>query len=505
MSSLKKLASQTAVYGLSSIVGRLLNYLLVPLYTRVFAPGEYGIVTELYAYVAFFNIVFTYGLETAFFRFAEKEKGNPDVYTTSLSSIIISSLLIATGIIIYSAPIAAWMNHSDGSDKMLPYYISCFAAVLALDAISAIPFAKLRQENKAWRFAMIKLVWILVNIGLNIFFLIICPALRGGSMDSFINRIYDPTIGIGYVFISNLAASAIVLILLSPELFNVRYVFNRQLWKTMMIYALPLMVAGFAGMINETFDRIMLPRLIEDKTTALTQLGIYGACYKLSILMTLFVQTFRYAAEPFFFSQASSDKAQQVYSRVMHYFVLLCAFIFLAIMMYIDIVKTFIGKEYREGLGVVPILLLANLCLGVFYNLSIWYKLTHQTRWGAWFSIIGAIITLALNFVLIPVMGYMGAAWATLACYASMMVISYLVGQRYYYVNYNTASFFFYVGSALILYFVSELIRNRFEPGTTAILFVNTGLLSLFLLSAYVYEGRKNSYIRVPEKKQTGE
>lgn len=492
------------MYGLSSIAGRMLNYLLVPLYTRVFMTGEYGIVTELYAYVSFFNIIFTYGLETAFFRYAEKEKGNSNVYSTSLISILVSSVSLAFIIVLFSSPIAAWMNYNDGSDKMLPQYISCFAAVLALDAISAIPFARLRQENKALRFAFIKLMWILVNVGLNIFFLIICPKFKDGAFHDFISRVYDPQIGIGYVFISNLVASAFVLLLLTPEIFRIHYAFDKKLWRTMVLYALPLMVAGFAGMINETFDRIMLPRLVPDKTTALSQLGIYGACYKLSILMSLFVQTFRYAAEPFFFSMASSDKAQQTYARVMHYFVLMCSFIFLGIMLYIDIVKNFIGKEYREGIGVVPILLMANLCLGVFYNLSVWYKLTHQTKWGAWFSIIGATITLALNFALIPVMGYMGAAWATLICYAAMMVISYLVGQKYYHVNYNLGSFFYFILSALAIYFFSEQLRNHFAWGRNAMLLANTGFLLVFLALAYVYERRKNSYIRIPEKNPPG-
>jgi O-antigen/teichoic acid export membrane protein len=478
----------------------MLNYLLVPLYTRVFLTGEYGIVTELYAYVSFFNIVFTYGLETAFFRYAEKEKENPRVYSTSLISIITSSILFTAIIILLSNPIAAWMNETDHG-KMLPKYISWFAMVLALDAISAIPFAKLRQENKAMRFATIKLIWIVVNVGLNIFFLILCPRLQHGVFSDFISKIYDPTMGIGYVFISNLAASAIVLVCLTPEIFKINYTFDKKLWNTMIIYALPLMVAGFAGMVNETFDRIMLPRLVEDKASAISQLGIYGACYKLSILMSLFVQTFRYAAEPFFFSQSSSEKAQQTYARVMHYFVFMCAFIFLAIMMYIDIVKIFIGKEYRGGLGVVPILLIANLCLGVFYNLSIWYKLTHMTRWGAWLSIIGAIITLALNFILIPIMGYMGAAWATLICYASMMIISWYVGQKYYPVNYNIASFFLFIVSALILYFISVEIREHFNPGRMGMLIINTVFLALFLVVAYIYERRKNPYIRIPLKK----
>ena len=372
--------------------------------------------------------------------------------------------------------------------------------MLALDAISAIPFAKLRQENKAWRFAGIKLAWIVVNVGLNIFFLVICPLLKDGKMHDLISSIYDPSIGIGYVFISNLVASAIVLLLLSPEILRINFSFDKVLWKNMLIYSLPLMVAGFAGMINETFDRIMLPMLIADKTTALSQLGIYGACYKLSILMSLFVQTFRYAAEPFFFSQASSDKAQQTYSRVMHYFVLMCAFIFLVIMMYIDVVKIFIGKEYREGLAVVPILLMADLCLGVFYNLSIWYKITHQTKWGAWLSIIGAIITLLLNFSLIPVMGYMGAAWATLICYAAIMAISYFIGQKYYRVDYNIGSFFYFISTALIIYFISEAIRSNFSISKNPMMIINTGFILLYMALAYLYERRKNSYIRIPQK-----
>ena len=487
------------MYGLSSIVGRMLNYLLVPIYTRVFMTGEYGIVTELYAYVSFFNIIFTYGLETAYFRYAEKEKGNTGVYSTSLISIIVSSFSFALIIILFSSPIASWMNETDHG-RMLPSYISWFALILAFDAISAIPFAKLRQENKAMRFASIKLIWIVVNIGLNIFFLLLCPRLQNGVFHDFISMVYNPGIGIGYVFISNLAASAIVLLCLAPEILGNKFIFDKKLWNSMIIYSLPLMVAGFAGMVNETFDRIMLPRLVEDKVTAISQLGIYGACYKLSILMSLFVQTFRYAAEPFFFSQATNEKAQQTYSRVMHYFVFMCSFIFLAIMMYMDVVKVFIGKEYREGLAVVPILLMANLCLGVFYNLSIWYKLTNLTRWGAWMSIIGAIITILLNFILIPPMGYMGAAWATLACYASMMVISWYVGQKHYPVKYNITSFFFFTLSSLALYLISEEIREHFDPGVMGMLIINSIFLLLFLVCAYIYERRKNSYIRIPLK-----
>ncbi len=498
MSAIKKLAGQTATYGLSSIFGRLLNYLLVPIYTRVFHPGEYGVVTELYSYVSFLNIVFTYGMETAYFRFFQSENGNKKVYSTALISILATSFLLTLFIILFSSGISNWMNTSEHSTKMLPGYISMFAIILACDGIANIPFARLRQENKAKRFVFLKLLWILINVGLNLFFLLVCPKLMNGSFHDLISKIYDPSIGIGYVFISNLVASVITLLLLSPELFSIQYEFDPSLWKTMLIYSLPLMVAGFAGMINETFDRILLPRLVADKSTALIQNGIYGACYKLSILMALFTQTFRYAAEPFFFSHASKENAKEIYAKVMHYYVLACSFIFLAIMMYMNVVKHLIGEEYRSGIKIVPILLMANLCIGVYYNLSIWYRLTGQTKWGAWIAIVGAILTLGLNFWLIPIMGYMGAAWTTLICYASMMIISYVGGQKYYHVKYNIKSFVLYVFSALLLYVFSEMIQENFHLTGNGMLAVNTFLLIVFVLIAFFYERNKNPYLRIP-------
>ncbi|MCX6290317.1 MAG: polysaccharide biosynthesis C-terminal domain-containing protein [Bacteroidetes bacterium] len=498
MSVIKKLAGQTATYGLSSILGRLLNYLLVPLYTRVFHAGEYGVVTEMYAYVSFFNIVFTYGLETAYFRFFQSEKENPKVYSTTLISILTSSVLFAFFIIFFSPAIAGKLNATEHSNAMLPEYISWFAAILAFDAVSTIPFAKLRQANKAKRFVFLKLLWIVINIGLNLFFLVLCPKLMNSSYHDVIRNIYNPSMGVGYVFISNLVASAVTLLFLSPELFSVKLEFDRALWKSMIVYSLPIMVAGFAGMINETFDRIMLPRLVSDPSTALEQNGIYGACYKLSILMTLFVQTFRYAAEPFFFSHASKENAKEIYSKVMHYFVLTCSFIFLTIMMYMDLVKKIVGEEYRSGIKIVPILLMANLCLGVYYNLSIWYKLTGRTRWAAWISVAGAVVTLLLNYWLIPVLGYMGAAWTTLICYASMMVISYVAGQKYYHVDYNLRSFALFVITALLLYAAGEITRQHYRITEHWMYVINSLLLVVFLVVAYLYERGKNSYLRMP-------
>lgn len=490
MSILKKLAGQTAIYGLSSILGRLLNYLLVPLYTRVFDPGEYGTVTQLYAFASFLNILFTYGLETSFFRYYHAEKGNPKVYSTALLSLVVSSIGFFVLIVLGSNDLASVMGVQDDPSGRLPLYIAWFGGILAADAVAALPFARLRQENKAVRFAVIRLVNIGLNIGFNLFFLIACPAMLKSDQGSWVASFYDPAYGVGYVVLSNLIASLATLLLLLPELRAVFHGFDKIIWKQLMIYGLPLMVAGFAGMINETFDRLMLPHLIKEPSTAMEQLGIYGACYKLSILMTLFIQTFRYAAEPFFFSQAGRDDARLIYARVMTWFVHGCAFIFLGVMLYVDFFQGFIGEKFRSGLVVVPILLLANLCLGVYYNLSVWYKLTSKTQWGAWLSVIGAFITLILNFALIPAMGYLGAAWATLVCYAVMMAISYAAGQRYYRIPYNLRALFLSVGSAIVLWGISVYFeRIGFGPVVNTIL--NTGLLFLFAISVWLFERGK--------------
>ncbi len=493
MSSYKQLAGQTAIYGLSSIVGRLLNVLLVPIYTRIFAVGEYGVVTQVYAYVAFFNILFTYGLGTAFFKFIQSEKENGKVYSTSFISIVVSSLCFALVIILFSEPIASFVLRGSAEGA---YYIKIFAGILATDAITAIPFAKLRQENRAKRFAFLRLVNIGIYIGLNLFFLLVCPALLKTGSYSWLHVIYNPTIGVGYVFISNLLASGITMIMLFPDMFKVTLKFDPVLWKKMMIYSFPLMIVGFSGMINETFDRVLIPYLIQNKSEAMTQLGIYGACYKLSIIMTLFIQTFNYAAEPFFFNHSTKENPQRVYAQVMKYFVIVCSFIFLGVMLYIDIVKRFIGPDYRSGLGVVPILLMANLCLGVYYNLAIWYKLTSKTKLGAWVAVFGAVVTVIFNFWLIPILGFMGAAWATLICYASMMIVSYYVGQKHYPVSYNIKSFFYYISLALVLWTLSIYIHHNFLLSEPKILAINTLILLVFIIIAWTSERRKISYLR---------
>jgi O-antigen/teichoic acid export membrane protein len=411
---LKKLLGQTAIYGLSSIVGRLLNYLLVPLYTRYFTTSEYGDVTLLYAYAAFLLIILSYGIETAFFRFSQREPNKRVVYSTALISLLISSSLFVGFIYFNAQSIANTLSFGQH-----PEYIQYFAFIIGLDTLSSISFAKLRELNQATRFALIRLLNIFINIGLNLFFIIYCPFAIKNNLPTaeFIQSIYSPSIGIGYIFIANLVSSVVTILMLVPEMSKSLWRFDKALWRKMMVYALPLMVAGLAGITNETIDRILLQYLLPADISA-SEIGLYSAFYKLSIIMTLFVQTFRFAAEPFFFSQERERNAKQVYAQVMKYFSIVTAFIFLSVMIYYDLVKQFIGTSFHDerGATIVPILLLANLFLGLYYNLSVWYKLTEKTSYGAYMSLFGAAITIVLNLVLIPYFGFVGSAWATLCC-----------------------------------------------------------------------------------------
>ena len=472
MGKIKQLAGQTAVYGLSSIIGRLLNYLLVPLYTNIFSTGEYGVVTELYAYLSFLIIVLTYGMETGFFRFWESEKGNLKVYSTSLISLFVSSFVFIVLVIIFSKPIASVLEYNNHSE-----YVIWLGIIIGFDALTAIPFAYLRQQNKALKFALIKLINIIIFIGLNLFFLLLCPLLIKNGI-KIPNWIYSSEVGVGYIFISNMFASVITLILLIPTM-KIKFSFDAVIWKKMLLYSLPLLIAGLAGMVNETFDRAMLKRLLTDTSTAMEQLGIYGANYKVSILMTLFIQTFRYAAEPFFFSQAKEKNAKELYAQVMKYFIIFGLIIFLGVLLYLDIIKYFIGENFRSGLKVVPILLLANLFLGIFFNLSIWYKLTNKTSWGALLAIFGAVITISFNLWLIPIMGYMGAAWATLICYFAMMVASFLLGNMFYKVKYPLLRIGIYFLAAFAIYAVSLIVK--IDSSSISLLF-NSFLFVLYIV-----------------------
>ncbi len=483
MNPLRKLASQTAIYGLPTIVGRLLNYFLTPLYTYNYSTEEFGVVTSAYAYVSFLLVFLTYGMETALFKFSQSENDKEKVYTTAFISVFVSS---ASFIIL-----ASTFSHSISESLRFnghPEYVTWFAIIIATDALTAVPFARLREQAKAKRFAIIKTLNIAINISLNLFFILFCKSVyeaEESSYKGFVDLFYKPEIGVGYIFIANLIASLSTLVLLSPEIIKPKYIFDSILWKQMMRYALPLLVAGLAGMINETLDRVLLIHLLPEDQ-ALHQTGIYGACYKVSIIMTIFIQTFRFAAEPFFFKQSQEKDSKRVYAAIMKYFVIVCSIIFLGTMSNIDWIQFFVGEKFREGMGVVPILLLANLCLGIFINQSIWYKLTGQTHFGALLTLFGAIITVSLNFYWIPRIGYMGSAWATLICYAGMMVLSYFLGNKHYPVNYDLKRILGYLGLSLILYAICFFLKTE---SALINLLVGNSLLLAFV--AFIWKAEK--------------
>jgi O-antigen/teichoic acid export membrane protein len=477
LNPLKKLIGQTAIYGASSIVGRLLNYFLVPLYTRIFEPEIYGIVGELFSYVAFLMIVLMYGMETGFFRFSETEKSFNKVFGTSLISLFATSSVFIILMIVFAQPIANFLDYSEN-----PEYIIWLSIIVGLDCLMAIPFAKLRHQNRAIKFVTIKLIFIFANIGLILFFLIFCPYYIKENQNSVLLSIYSSEIGVGYVFISNLIANILILIILLPEMFNVKISFDFGLLKRMLAFSLPLLVVGFAGTINEVLDRILLKFLSTENVNPMSEIGIYNANYKVALLMTLFIQTFRYAAEPFFFAHAKNSRSKSDYSLIMKYFVIFGLTIFLGATLYLSVLKYFIGEDYRSGLNVVPILLLANLFLGIIYNLSIWYKLTSKTMYGAYIALFGATITIVLNIILIPKIGYLGSAWATFFCYFSMMLLSFFWGKKHYKIKYEVLPIAKYFVIALVLYAIS-----RFVPEINQVFTLLVSSLLFFVFVGYVF------------------
>ena len=475
---LKKLAGQTAIYGLSTILPRLLNYLLVPLYTYKFTnPEDFGINTEIYAYISFLNVILTYGMETAFFNFVNKNENKNVVYSTALISLLSTSGLFVLLGLVSSSYVANVLGYVKNVN-----FIQWMVLIIATDAMMAIPFARLRNEQRPLKFMFIKTSNIIANIGITVFFIHFCKNAYESDLQnqtsSFLGSCYNPEIGIGYAFLANLLANLISLLLLSKEFMGFSFTFDKALWLQMIKYALPLLVVGLAGMVNETFDRIILKKLLP-ADIGMHELGVYGACYKISILMTIFRQAFQFAAEPFFFNHAKSEDSKKLNALVMKYFVIACSFLFLGTMLNLSWVKYFVNENYWGGLGVVPILLIANLFLGIYFNLSVWYKLTGQTKFGAYMTLLGAAITLIINFAFIPRFSYMASAWATLASYGIMMVASYFLSQKYYGAKYNLRSFVFFFGFALLFYFVSLLWKEK--TGHMAIeLLLNNVLLLVY-------------------------
>lgn len=501
MSLLKKLAGQTALYGLSSMIGRAINFLLVPVYTSLLLPAEYGIVTELYAYAAFFNILYLLGMETTYFRFANKAGADePHIFNHVNTQVLFGSTVISAGIFLLVPAISAYLSagNTERTASDFASYIYFVVCILFTDAALSIAFARLRMKDKAFWFASVKLMNIGLTVLLNIILLWGIPLLLlsdsvAESTKQFILSWYDPQDLVSYIFISNLIANLLQFPFLLKAFKGFTIVWDKNLYKPILVYAMPLMIMGMAGMINEMLDRLILRELLPDDfypgSSKLHALGIYGACYKLSMFMTLAIQAFRYAAEPFFFSRASDKNSPQLFADIMKWFVLVCLLIFLGVSLNLDWIKHFLGKEsYWEGLAIVPVLLLANLFLGVYYNLAIWFKLTDKTYWGIYISLFGACVTIAGNILLIPVFGYMGAAYVTLCCYASMALCSYVVGHRYYPIPYQVAKIGIWILSAAAAVYLSRF----FSSNTVSKLLINNAIMFIWLVAVILIEKRIN-------------
>lgn len=476
---IKRLLGQTAVYGLSSIVGRLLNYLLVPLYTYVFAdPADYGVVSELYAWVAFLIVLLTFGMETTYFRFLQDEVDKKKTFNNVLLTVIGINVLFFLILLYFNNDIATFMLYEGHNE-----YIILLGVIVGVDAITALPLAKLRSEEKALKFASIQFTSILVNIGLNLIFML---------------YLFDskrPEEGVLFILIANLCASLVKPLFLMDSFTNLKFDFDWKVSKSMFIYAFPLVIAGFAGIINETLDRILLKQIIYDPLvpstlhTAEYEVGIYSACYKLAMLVTIILQAYRYAAEPFFFSQMKNENRNLIYVKVMNLFIAFVCLIFLVVSLNIDIFKHFIRNEnYWDGLKVVPILLLANVFLGIYYNQSIWYKLSGKTKFGAYIAIGGAIVTVLVNVIFIPKYGYMASAWATLLVYALQMIVSYLLGQKYYPIPYNTRKFIAYIGGAIALFYFGSYLS---VDSKVTNFFISNSLIFGYLLFVFLVEQKR--------------
>ena len=435
---MKTLAKETAIYGVSSIVGKFLNWLLVPLYTYVLQQqSDYGIVTNLYAWTALLLVILTYGMETGFFRFANKDGENPQtVYSTSLLTLFSTSLLFAVACVLWQTPIAHALGYPAHSE-----FIAMLGIVVAMDAFASIPFAYLRYKKRPLQFAALKLLFVFLNIVLNLFFLVLCPKIQDWTI---INSWYTPEYGVGYVFIANIMATTIQTLCLMPAILEgfkkqeqaPRPLFAWKLLKQMLRYSLPLLVLGVCGIMNQTLDRILFP-FFYDGADAQAQLGIYGACFKVAMVMMMFTQAFRYAYEPFVFAKHKDRESVAAYADAMKYYIIFSYMILLGMIFYLDLLKFIIAPSYWEGLKVVPIVLWTYIFQGVYFNLSFWYKLTDKTQWGAYFSIIGVVITFALQAIFVPRIGYIASAASSTICYLVIMLLSYFIGRKHLEIPYD--------------------------------------------------------------------
>ena len=442
MASIKTLAKDTAIYGLSSIVGRFLNYLLVPLYTHVIsaASGGYGIVTNLYAYTALILVILTFGMETTFFRFANKEDEDSNtVFSTSLALVSALSLLFLGAVVLFATPISQALGYADHPD-----YLLMMAAVVALDAIQAIPFCLLRFQKKAMKFASLKLLFIVLNIGLNLLYFVVL-----GHTEVF------------YVFFLNLVCTFLITFFFVPELVHMRFRVDMGLLRRMLSYSWPILILGIAGILNQAADKMIFPLVYPDKAQGISELAVYGACAKIAMIMAMITQAFRYAYEPFVFAQSRERGQAHMYAMGMKYFLIFTLLAFLCVMAWLPALRYMVGADYWQGLRVVPIVMAAEIMMGVYFNLSFWYKLIDKTIYGAVFSIVGCTVLLAVNFYGIPRMSYMACAWGGFTGYGTAMVLSYIVGQKKNPIPYPMRSMAGYVLLAVVLYVLITLVPDE--------------------------------------------
>jgi O-antigen/teichoic acid export membrane protein len=486
LSLYKNLFKQTAIYGLASVLPRMFSFLLVPLYTDLLPKAAYGKVTIVFAWMIFFNVILAYGMETAFFRFYNKEPNKKAVIETATISIFWSTLLFLCSALLMKNYLGDW----SGIDVQ---YIIYTIWILVLDALVIVPFSKLRAYQRPMVYAIIKIGNVLVYLTLNVFFLIYLPKIALANPDSFLGSLYTDNFEVGYIFVSNIIASLLTFIALSPNYFHVSWEFDFSLWKRMMRYGLPIMVAGIAFAINEQFDKILLGKLLP-ANIAEAEVGVYSACYKLGLFMVLFRTAYTLGIEPFFFSHAKNENAPQTYATITKYFVIFGSFILLSVIVFADVLKYIMLRDpsYWEAMKVVPLIILANFFLGIYTNLSVWYKLIDKTYIGAYISIIGAAITLILNFTLIPIMGYFGSAIATIAAYGSMMAISYFLGNHYYPIPYDFKKISGYMGLSILFSIISfYYFRENY--------FVGVPLLLVFMY--FIYHNEKETLNKILNRK----
>lgn len=484
MANLKTLFKDTALYGMSSIVGRFLNYLLVPLYTAKIAAssGGYGVITNVYAYTALLLVILTFGMETTFFRFVNKEGANPmRTYSTVLIMVGSVALLFVALVLAFINPVSSFMGYSAHEE-----YVAVMAACVAIDAFQCIPFAYLRYKHRPWKFVALKMLFIVLNITLNIVYFVVLPAMYSNpSTHGFAASVYDPNVGVGYVFRLNLFCTAIITFFFWKELTGFRWAFDKILFRKMLSYSWPILLLGITGILNQTADKILFP-IVSPGAEGHVQLGIYGAAAKIAMIMAMITQAFRYAYEPFVFGSAKEKGSRDTYAKAMKYFIIFTLLAYLVVVGYLDVLKYIIGRDYWEGLKVVPVVMAAEIMMGVYFNLSFWYKLIDKTIYGAWFSGVGCVVLVLINVLLIPKYGYMACAWAGVAGYGTAMLLSYFVGQKKYPINYPLKSITVYICIAAL--FTAIMLYTPQSLPKALRLGINTLLIILFVAHIIHYD-----------------